>query len=165
MLFQGLVPTILETSPYVEHRLCVKHLYGNWRKKYPGLEMKEALWRAARATTMPGWERVMNDMKKLNPKAWKDMMDVPASCWSRSHFKPHTQSDLQVNNMCESFNRAILEHKDKPIITLLEGIKHYIIVRIAIEKDALSRCKGIISPKIQKNLENKKREAEGWTAT
>ena len=165
MLFQGLVPAILETSPYVEHRLCVKHLYGNWRKKYPGLEMKEALWRAARATTMPGWERSMNDMKKLNPKAWKDMMDVPATCWSRSHFKPHTQSDLQVNNMCESFKRAILEHRDKPIITLLEGIKHYITVRIATQKDALSKCKGIISPKIQKVLENKKREAEGWTAT
>ncbi|CAK8544536.1 unnamed protein product [Lathyrus sativus] len=26
---KGLVPAILETSQHVEHRLCVKHLYGN----------------------------------------------------------------------------------------------------------------------------------------
>ncbi|XP_058765411.1 uncharacterized protein LOC131638892 [Vicia villosa] len=54
---KGLVSAILETSQNVEHRLCVKHLYGNWRKKYPGIIMKEALWRAARATTIPGWQR------------------------------------------------------------------------------------------------------------
>ncbi|XP_058733206.1 uncharacterized protein LOC131604807 [Vicia villosa] len=161
----GLVPAILETSQHVEHRLCVKHLYGNWRKKYPGLEMKEALWRAARATTIPGWERAMNHMKELNVKAWKDMMDVPAACWSRSHFKTDTHSDLQVNNMCEAFNRAILEYRDKPIISLLEGIKHYLTLRIATQKESLGRFKGIITPKIQQVLEKTKREAEGWSAT
>ncbi|XP_058746445.1 uncharacterized protein LOC131619357 [Vicia villosa] len=162
---KGLVPAILETSQHVEHRLCVKHLYGNWRKKYPGLEMKEALWRAARATTIPGWERAMNHMKELNAKAWKDMMDVPAACWSRSHFKTDTHSDLQVNNMCEAFSRAILEYMDKPIITLLEGIKHYLTLRITTQKETLGRVKGIITPKIQQVLEKTKREAEGWSAT
>lgn len=49
--------------------------------------MKETLWKA---TTLPGWERAVNHMKEINVKAWKDMMDVPASCWSRSHFKPNT---------------------------------------------------------------------------
>ncbi|XP_058752673.1 uncharacterized protein LOC131625861 [Vicia villosa] len=161
---KGLVPAILETSQNVEHRLCVKHLYGNWRKKYPGIELKEALWRAARATTLPGWERAMIHMKELNPKAWKDMMAVPA-CNTRAHFKLDTQCDLQVNNMCEAFNRAILEYRDKPIITLLEGIKHYLTMRIATQKDALSKCKGIISPNIQKVLEKSKREAGGWSAT
>ncbi|XP_058725528.1 uncharacterized protein LOC131596807 [Vicia villosa] len=162
---KGLVPAILETSQHVEHRLCVKHLYGNWRKKYPGIHMKEVLWRAARATTLPAWERAMNQMKEFNAKAWKDMMDVPASCWSRSHFKTDSQCDLQVNNMCEAFNREILEYRDKPIITLLEGIKHYITVRISTQKEKLSRYKGAISPNIQQILEKTKREAERWTAT
>ncbi|XP_058754872.1 uncharacterized protein LOC131628023 [Vicia villosa] len=162
---KGLVPAILETSQNVEHRLCVKHLYGNWRKKYTGIELKEALWRASRATTLPGWERAMIHMKELNPKAWKDMMAVPAAYWSRAHFKLDTQCDLQVNNMCEAFNGAILEYRDKPIITLLEGIKNYLTMRIATQKDALSKCKGIISPNIQKVLEKSKREAGGWSAT
>ncbi|XP_058733374.1 uncharacterized protein LOC131604981 [Vicia villosa] len=90
-----LVPAILETSQHVEHRLCVKHLYGNWRKKYPGLEMKEALWRAARATTIPGWERAMNHMKELNVRAWKDMMDVPAACRVKGIITPKIQQVLE----------------------------------------------------------------------
>ncbi|CAK8563502.1 unnamed protein product [Lathyrus sativus] len=162
---KGLVPTILETSQHVEHRLCVKHLYGNWRKKYPGIFMKETLWRAARATTIPAWERAMNHMKELNVNAWKDMMDVRAACWTRSHFKTDTQCDLQVNNMCEAFNHAILEYRDKPIISLLEGIKHYITVRISAQKEKLSRYTGVKSPSIQKVLEKTKRAAEGWIAT
>ncbi|CAK8571344.1 unnamed protein product [Lathyrus sativus] len=162
---KGLVPTILETNQHVEHRLCVKHLYGNWRKKYPRIFMKEALWWAARATTILGWERAMNHMKELNINAWKDMMDVPTACWTRSHFKTDTQCDLQVNNMCEAFNRAILEYIDKPVISLLEGIKHYITVRISAQKEKLSRYTGVTSPSIQKFLEKTNRVVEGWIAT
>ena len=92
--------------------------------------MKEALWRAARATILPVWERSMHHMKNLNVNAWKYMMDVPVACWSRSHFKTDTQRDLQVNNICEAFNCAILEYRYYSIISLLEGIKNYIIVII-----------------------------------
>ncbi|XP_058733419.1 uncharacterized protein LOC131605035 [Vicia villosa] len=162
---KGLVPAILEASQYVEHRLCVKHLYGNWKKKYPGIVMKEVLWRAARVTTVPAWERAMEHMKLLEPNAWKDMKAVPAACWSIAHFKTDTQCDLQVNNMCEAFNRAILEYRDKPIITLLEGIKHYLTLRISKQKDALGKHKGVISPNIQKVTEKSKHEAGGWSAT
>lgn len=52
--------------------------------------MKEALWRATRATTLPGWERAMNQMKEFNVNAWKDLMDVLVACWSISHFKTYT---------------------------------------------------------------------------
>jgi hypothetical protein len=33
---KGLVPAIQNTKAGVEHRLCVKHLYENWKKRYPG---------------------------------------------------------------------------------------------------------------------------------
>ncbi|XP_058783183.1 uncharacterized protein LOC131657842 [Vicia villosa] len=50
---KGLVPAIQGLSEHVEQRLCVKHLYGNWKKKHSGLELKEVMWAAARATTIP----------------------------------------------------------------------------------------------------------------
>ena len=69
---------------------------------------------AARATTVPAWERAMNRMKLINDKAWEYMNKSQApAIWSRSHFKMDTQLDLQVNNMCVTFNRAILEYRDK----------------------------------------------------
>ena len=61
----------------MEKRLCVKHLYGNWKKKYLGLELKEVMWSAARATTVVAWERAMLRMKGLNEAAWKEMKDIP----------------------------------------------------------------------------------------
>ncbi|PNX91579.1 hypothetical protein L195_g047710 [Trifolium pratense] len=63
---KGLVDTLKSVAVNVEHRLCVKHLYGNLRKKYPGEQMKQSLWIAARATTVPEWEKAMENMKKLN---------------------------------------------------------------------------------------------------
>ncbi|XP_058783420.1 uncharacterized protein LOC131658103 [Vicia villosa] len=113
----GLVPAIADLGPNVEHRLCVKHLYGNWKKKYPGGHMKELLWQAARATVVPDWERAMQKIKDINEDAWKDMMEIRPSMWTRSTYRTGSHCDLQVNNMCEAFNMAILEYRDKPIIT------------------------------------------------
>ncbi|CAK8539441.1 unnamed protein product [Lathyrus sativus] len=67
--------------------------------------------------------------------------------------------------MCKAFNRAILEYRDKSIISLLEGIKYYITVRISSQKEKLSRYTGVTSPSIQKVLEKTNTTAEGWIAT
>lgn len=88
------------------------------------MEFKEVMWEAARAITIPAWDMAMHRMKVVNEDAWKNMLEVPACHWRRSHFNTYTKCNLQVNNMYEAFNREILEHMDKPIITLLEGIGH-----------------------------------------
>lgn len=67
--------------------------------------------------------------------------------------------------MCETFNRAILEHRDKSIITLLEGIKHYITKRITKQKNLLQGYDGIINPRFQLVIEKNKKHAQGWTPT
>jgi hypothetical protein len=113
------VDTLKGVDANVEHRFCVKHLYGNWRKKYLGEQMKKALWIAARATTIPEFERAMENMKKLNEDAWKDMSQIPPSMWSRSGYSTYTQCDLQVNNMCEAFNKA-----PKSIIVIYEAPRY-----------------------------------------
>ncbi|XP_058773528.1 uncharacterized protein LOC131647680 isoform X2 [Vicia villosa] len=162
---KGLVPAIQGLSGNVEQRMCVKHLYGNWKKKHPGLVLKQAMWAAARATSIPVFERAMEKLKLLDPVAWKDMNDIPAKFWTRAYFQTYSKCDIQVNNMCEAFNRAILEHRDKPIITLLEGIKHYITKRITKQKGLLQGYEGVICPRIQLILEKNKKEAQDWTPT
>nr|XP_027193470.1 uncharacterized protein LOC113788095 [Cicer arietinum] len=127
--------------------------------------MKELLWLAARATVVQDWEKAMQKIKAINEDAWKDMMQLPPSMWTRSAFRTDTQCDLQVNNMCEAFNMAVLEYRDKPIITLLEGLKHYITVRIVKQKELMLRYRGNICPSIQQILEKAKRAAGCWFAT
>jgi D-hexose-6-phosphate mutarotase len=52
--------------------------------------LKETLWKAARATTIPSWQRAMQRMKDINEQTWKDMIDVLPALWTRSHFKTDT---------------------------------------------------------------------------
>src|ERR1051325_914131 len=137
---QGLVPAIQGLSAHEEQRLCVKHLYGKWKNKHTGLDLKQTMWAAARATSILVWTRSMEKLKLQKEEAWKDMNEIPAKFWTRAYFKTYSKCDIQVNNMCEAYNREILEYRDKPIITLLEGIKHYITKRI---KNKRHCCKDI----------------------
>ncbi|XP_058776132.1 uncharacterized protein LOC131650439 [Vicia villosa] len=53
---KGLLPAMDELLPNVEQRFCVRHLYNNFRKKYPGKLLKEIIWKAARATYLMSYE-------------------------------------------------------------------------------------------------------------
>jgi hypothetical protein len=39
-----------ELLPGVEQRFCVRHLYNNFRKRFPGKKYKELMWKAAKAS-------------------------------------------------------------------------------------------------------------------
>ncbi|XP_039687921.1 uncharacterized protein [Medicago truncatula] len=160
---KGLVNTIAAIGEHVEHRLCVRHLYGNWRKRHAGEKLKEALWKAARACTMPEFNKAMEDLKRLSVPAWEEMRQYAAGMWSRAGYSTHTNCDLQVNNMCEAFNSAILELRDLPIISLVEGLKFYITNRIVKLRDYMLRYEGEICPMIRKIVEKAKKDTIGWT--
>ena len=130
---------------------CVKHLYGNWKKKYPGAHMKELMWMATRATTILDWEKAMNQIKAYDANAWKDLDKLNlVIAWTRYAFKLNTKCDLHVNNMCEAL--AILEYRDKPIFSLLEEIRFYISSKIVKLRTMMMRYEGTICPKIIRYL-------------
>ncbi|KAL4348850.1 hypothetical protein GQ457_17G019440 [Hibiscus cannabinus] len=56
---KGLMEGISELFPNAEHRTCVRHLYSNFknRSRFQGKTLKDALWKAARATYMKCWPR------------------------------------------------------------------------------------------------------------
>src|ERR1044072_8353355 len=163
---KGLVPTLASLGEGVEHRLCMKHLYANFRKKFPGDLMKQAIWKAARASTEQQFKVAMEEVKGINEDGYNDMMKLLFSIWSRSAYSPHSKCYLQDNNMCEAFNRAILDHRDKPIISLLEGFKFYITNRIVKMKDLMSRWRtSSLCPMIQQKQEVVKEQSDFWTCS
>ncbi|XP_058775575.1 uncharacterized protein LOC131649839 [Vicia villosa] len=127
--------------------------------------MIELLWQAARATIVLDWERAMQKIKDINEDARKDMMEIRPSMCTRSAYRTDSHCDLQVSNMCEAFNMAILEYRDKLIISLLEGLKHYIIVRIVKQKNLMSRFRNTLCSRVEQIIERLKRAAGGWTPT
>lgn len=67
----GLILVIEMLFPTVEHRYCVKHIYNNFKVDHKGLELKDALWECARATTVRKFEKRMQQLKDLDVKAWE----------------------------------------------------------------------------------------------
>lgn len=104
-------------------------------------------------------------IKTLNEVAWKEMNDVPSKFWTRSHFKTFSWCDFHVNNLSETFNRVTLEQEDIPIITLLEGFKHYLTKMSTSQEEMMSKYAGEICPRIQLILEKNKKVAGGWSPT
>ncbi|KAL0008842.1 hypothetical protein SO802_010344 [Lithocarpus litseifolius] len=119
----GLIPAIKVLFPTVEHRCCVKHIYNNFKVDHKGFELKDALWRCAGATTIKEFEKRMQELKDLDPKAWEYLVDINRAQWSKSHFTCKALSDYLANNLSESFNSMILKARDKPILAMLEWIR------------------------------------------
>ena len=80
------MPTLEQLHENVEHRLCVKHLYGNGRKKYHGEDMGAAMWSPARASSIPEFQRAMEHLKLKNKDAWRDMPNINPKQWTRAAY-------------------------------------------------------------------------------
>jgi len=150
---QGLLPAIVELLPQVDHRYCVRHLYNNFRKQYPGKKLKELMWRAAKATYPNAWMDAMKEIKAINPEAFKYLIKIPVRHWSRSYFKPDNKCDTLVNNMSESFNSVIVGPRSKPIVTMLEEIRVYIMERWEKNRQKIQRYTDSVLPNIKKKIE------------
>lgn len=63
--------------------------------------------------------------------------------WSRHLWGPNAKSVILLNNPSESFNRFISECREKPILSLLEGVKKFIMVRIHRKRDLMVKYNGL----------------------
>ncbi|KAK9983687.1 hypothetical protein SO802_033212 [Lithocarpus litseifolius] len=88
------------------------------KTKTGGILIKDLFWKATKATYQQAWERAMNELKEVDEDAFKWMQSHSKTIWARSMFKSDGQSDIVLNNMCESFNSRILKFKSKPIIAM-----------------------------------------------
>ncbi|GJV55607.1 agenet domain-containing protein [Tanacetum coccineum] len=66
------------------------------------------------------------------------------------------------NGISESFNRAILSPRSKPIITMLEEIRLYIMQRLFAMNKIAVNLEDSITPSIRKRLEVLKEKQRHW---
>ena len=55
--------------------------------------------------------------------------------WSKAYFTTDPMCDMTLNNGCENFNKVLLPARDKPIITMLEWIREYMMTRLQKNRD------------------------------
>ncbi|KAL4291571.1 hypothetical protein GQ457_14G019510 [Hibiscus cannabinus] len=151
---KGLMEGISKLFPNAEHRTCVRHLYSNFKNRsgFQGKTLKDALRKAARATYMKEFTDSMTQMRAISEEAFDWLQKKDPAQWSKSHFATHCKSDMLLNNMCESFNKIILEARDKPILTMLEMIRFKIMNRFAKKAEEAQKIVRPLCPKIQKKI-------------
>jgi hypothetical protein len=148
------VPSFDVVMPMADHRICVRHLYANFRDKgFRGVALKELLWKAASAYTEVEFRFQMEEMKKVSPDAFDYLDKIDPSGWSRAWFSDYPKCDLLVNNICECFNSYILKARDKPILTMLEMIRKQLMRRYQLKRDGINKLKGKLCPRIVEKLE------------
>ncbi|XP_072066746.1 uncharacterized protein [Arachis hypogaea] len=155
---KGLLSALEEVIPGVDNRYCVRHLYNNFRKKFPGLELKNQMWRCAKEMK----EKEMKTMRFKSEDAFRHLNSIPPRFWSRSRFSFYSKCDSLINNMSESFNAVIVEARGKPIVTMLEDIRVYIMTRWAANRVRIQVYQGNIMPTILKKLEKMVKHYRDW---
>ncbi|XP_061346136.1 uncharacterized protein LOC133291821 [Gastrolobium bilobum] len=152
----GLVPALKEIMPGSHHRFCVQHVWKNFIKQWKDKETRVIVWECARCTTVPQFEKVMLKLKTLNEPAWKYLDNIHLSCWVKAYYSHWPKCDNITNNMPEVWNAKIVNYRSKPIMTLCEELRCYIMRRMAAHKRILQTFRGKIAPAQQKRLDQLK---------
>ncbi|XP_075662560.1 uncharacterized protein LOC142632019 [Castanea sativa] len=162
---KGLIPAIEMLFPTCEHRSCVKHISNNFKMDHKGLELKDALRRCARATTIREFERRMQELKDFDVNAWEYLADINPAQWSKSHFSSSVLCDCLANNLSESLNAMILEARDKPILAMLEWIRVRLMTKQYKKMKDIAKYTGNVCSNIQDKLKKLKHESLPFSAT
>ncbi|XP_021746082.1 uncharacterized protein LOC110711953 [Chenopodium quinoa] len=87
-------------------------------------------------TTHLHFRKAMEALQKANSDSLIWLSKVgEQSTWSKHAFNPAIKLDVNKSNFVESFNATLGVARCRPILTLLEGIRRVIMVRMATRRD------------------------------
>ena len=92
---------------------------------------------------MADFIKCMDEIKEKNENAYIWLSERPAQEWSRSHFSTISKCDMLLNNLCEVFNKYILEAREKPILTMCETIRCKLMNRLFLKRNVMEKYIGL----------------------
>nr|GMD11940.1 uncharacterized protein LOC109172155 [Ipomoea batatas] len=131
---------------------------------FTGHILKMHFWGVCKATTEAEFEARMEELKGCNVKAfdWLKARDPKHYC--RAFFSTFPKSDLLLNNLCESWNSCILNFRDKPIQTMCEKLRLYLMTRMQRNRDRMMSYPFKVCPRILKLIEEGKEKSARFSA-
>ncbi|XP_072062305.1 uncharacterized protein [Arachis hypogaea] len=127
--------------------------------------MSDQQKKVTKATYVQEWERRMKEIQMVDQGAYKHLMEIPVKFWIKSKFSYLPICDTLVNNMCEYFNFVIVEAREKPIMSMLEDIKVYLMNRWADNRQSILTYAGDVLSKINKKKNKREFDKGGeWIA-
>ena len=106
----------------------------------------------------PRCEAELELIKAEDEDAYKWLIEKRPQHWARCNFRTGPKCEILLNNLCESFNgtRAVFMVRQKPILSLLERLRMYLLQRFSKQRLTADKWNGEIGPRIYKILETNK---------
>jgi hypothetical protein len=143
---------VSEVFPDAEHRECMWHLVQNFKKRYSGKVFDEHLWQATYSWNTYMFEKHYLAMAAENPESMKYLMESHTKLWTRSQFNRISKVDYVTNNLAESFNNMIKDHKGKHLDDLLDTIRQQILMKWNNRRKVVGKFTGRILPHVVERL-------------
>ncbi|GJT45857.1 pentatricopeptide repeat-containing protein [Tanacetum coccineum] len=160
-----LIQAVKDIMPHAEHRQCARHVYEGFRKQFSGVEFKSLFWAASKASYPGLFNKIMDKIKRANPKAYQYLLDKDPKTWSRAYFHIGINCEVLLvveNGFSECFNSVLLRVRNKPLITMLEAMRVIVPERMNTMRKLLESWNEDIRPNIQKRLEVTKDQHRFW---
>ena len=71
-------------------------------------------------------------------------------------------TDTVVNNMTEAFNSVLVDARCKPVISMLEDIRIYMMKRWQSKRQKLEKMEGQIYTKVNSRLQEESKKSRYW---
>ncbi|XP_076921987.1 uncharacterized protein LOC143583616 [Bidens hawaiensis] len=96
----------------------------------------------------------MDKIKSINTEAYSHLIERDPNTWSRACFEVDRACESVENGISESFNSVILSARRKPIITMLEEIRMFLMERNYNMSKKSQKWDGKIRPAIRKKIKD-----------
>ncbi|XP_023760142.1 uncharacterized protein LOC111908556 [Lactuca sativa] len=131
--------------------------------QHRGKQFIKLFWYVAASTTQAKFEQYMNEIKKLEPLTYDHLMERDPKTWSKSFFETNRACNAYENGVPESFNSVIDDARKRPLITMLEEIRIYVMERLCTQKSKGSSWGDLhICPSIRLKLSKIKALQRFW---
>ena len=138
---KDILNAVQKWAPEAEHRNCARHIYANW-KEFFKKEWQKLFWACTKAPCPMLFNLARVRLAKETRPGAQAILNTHPQHWSRAWFRLGSNCDSVDNNLCESFNKWIVEARFFPIITMLEAIRRKVMIRIQEQRSKSERLMG-----------------------
>ena len=90
------------------------------------------------------------------------MVERDPNSWSRAFFQMDRSCGAFEIGICESYHASIVIQRGKPIITMLEDIRFYLMQRVVVMSEKARQLTDVITPSVRKEIEKLKKFLRYW---
>ncbi|GKA62370.1 pentatricopeptide repeat-containing protein [Tanacetum coccineum] len=104
---KGLIEAAKEVMPFLEHRQYARHIYEGSKKQFSKVEFRRLFWAAFEASYPQLFNKIMEKIKRSNPRAHQYLLAKDPKPWSRAFFTKGMCCDAVKNGFSECFNSVL----------------------------------------------------------